>query len=219
MSDAVVEARDVVRTYRVGNQSIVAVRNVSCEIQAAARIAVVGPSGSGKSTLLQMLGGIETPTSGSIRWPALGDRDELRPKHIAFVFQRTSLLAPLSVIENIELPLLMQGAGQDEGRARSLDTLQLFGLLELTDKLPEELSGGQAQRVAFARAVAMQPDLILADEPTGQLDTQTAETFLTTALATLDESATALLVATHDARLADRMQARWQMSYGELLTA
>jgi putative ABC transport system ATP-binding protein/lipoprotein-releasing system ATP-binding protein len=219
MPEALVEAYDVVRTYRIGDQTVVAVQDATCRVDAGARIALQGPSGSGKSTLLQMLGGIEELTSGSIRWPALGEREELRPRHIAFVFQRSSLLAPLTVIENLEVPLVLQDASHEEARARSLEALNLFGLSDLADKLPEELSGGQSQRVAFARAVAMRTELILADEPTGQLDTQTAEEFLNTALRVLDAQGTTLLVATHDERVAKRMQTRWHMSHGKLETA
>ncbi len=218
MSETLVEARDVVRTYRIGDQTVVAVEDATCRVDAGARIALQGPSGSGKSTLLQMLGGIEDLTRGSIRWPALGERAELRPRHIAFVFQRSSLLAPLTVSENIEVPLVLQDASHEEARARSLEVLNLFGLSDLADKLPEELSGGQSQRVAFARAVAMRTELVLADEPTGQLDTQTAEEFLNTALRVLDGQGTALLVATHDERVAKRMQIRWRMSHGKLET-
>jgi ABC-type lipoprotein export system ATPase subunit len=219
MPEALVEARDVVRTYRIGDQTVVAVQDATCRVDAGARIALQGPSGSGKSTLLQMLGGIEELTSGSIRWPALGEREELRPRHIAFVFQRSSLLAPLTVIENLELPLVLQLAAHEDARARSLEALKLFGLSDLADKLPEELSGGQSQRVAFARAVAMRTELILADEPTGQLDSETAEEFLNTALRVLDAQGSALLVATHDERVAKRMQTRWHMSHGKLETA
>ena len=217
MPEALVEARDVVRTYRIGDQTVVAVQDATCRVDAGARIALQGPSGSGKSTLLQMLGGIEELTSGSIRWPALGEREELRPRHIAFVFQRSSLLAPLTVIENLELPYWGCLRLRKSARtfARSAEAVRPS---DLADKLPEELSGGQSQRVAFARAVAMRTELILADEPTGQLDSETAEEFLNTALRVLDAQGSALLVATHDERVAKRMQTRWHMSHGKLET-
>ena len=209
-------ARGVSRTYRVGGEMIVAVHDASCTVGAGARIALVGASGSGKSTLLQMLGGIETPTSGTIAWPALGKRDGLRPRHVAFVFQNQNLLAPLTAIENVELPLVLQGTLPNRARAAAAEALDAFELADLRDKLPEELSGGQAQRVAFARAVAARPDLILADEPTGQLDSGTADRFLATALALLDAANIALVVATHDERVAARMPLRWAMEHGEL---
>ena len=212
-------ARGVSRTYRIGGETIVAVHDASCTIGAGARIALVGASGSGKSTLLQMLGGIETPTAGTIAWPALGARDGLRPRHVAFVFQNQNLLAPLTAAENVALPLVLQGASPDRARAAAAEALDAFELADLRDKLPEELSGGQAQRVAFARAIAARPELILADEPTGQLDTATADRFLTTALAVLDAEGIALVVATHDERVAARMPHRWTMQHGELEAA
>ena len=218
-AEALAVARGVSRAYRIGGETIVAVRDASCTIAAGDRIALVGPSGSGKSTLLQLLGGIETPTAGEIVWPALGPRDALRPRHIAFVFQNANLLAPLTAGENVELPLVLQGAREAGARAAAADALAAFELAELRDKLPEELSGGQAQRVAFARAVAARPALIFADEPTGQLDSATADRFLDTALALLDASGTALVIATHDERVAARMPLRWSMEHGELRTA
>jgi len=218
MIDVLAEAHDVSRIYHIGDQTIVAVEHADCRVCAAEHIALQGPSGSGKSTLLLMLGAIETPTSGELRWPALGPPDELRPQHIAFVFQRESLLAPLSVIENIELPLVLKGATQADARAASLAALDQFELAEFAEKLPEELSGGQLQRVAFARAVAMRPALILADEPTGQLDSETADHFLNIALPLLETQGSALVVATHDARIAERMGKRWHMMHGRLET-
>ena len=219
MPEPLAVARDVTRTYRIDDEEILAVRDVSCSIVPGARVALVGASGSGKSTLLQLLGGIETPSSGELAWPALGTRDVLRPRHIAFVFQNQNLLPPLTAAENVALPLVLQGASPADARALAAQTLERFELDELRDKLPEELSGGQAQRIAFARAVAARPALILADEPTGQLDTATADRFLTTALAILDAAGIALVVATHDERVAERMADSWHMEHGTLRTA
>ncbi len=216
MTDLLVEARDVSRTYRGGREEIVAVAAATCSVRAGDRIALEGRSGSGKSTLLQMLGGIEAPTSGSIRWPALGKREDLRPRHIAFVFQRESLLAPLNVLENVQIALLLQGAAREQTRERAMEALQRFGLDDLAAKLPEELSGGQSQRVSFARAIAMRPQFILADEPTGQLDTATAELLLSEVLGVLDELGSAVVIATHDARVAERMRTRWKIARGRL---
>jgi putative ABC transport system ATP-binding protein/lipoprotein-releasing system ATP-binding protein len=212
-------ARGVWRTYRIGGETVAAVRDAGCTISAGARIALVGASGSGKSTLLQMLGGIETPSAGEIVWPALGARDGLRPRHVAFVFQNQNLLAPLTAAENVALPLVLQGTSHAQAHAVAAQALATFELAELRDKLPEELSGGQAQRLAFARAVAARPDLILADEPTGQLDSATADRFLGTALALLDAAGIALVVATHDEHVAARMAVRWTMEHGELRAA
>jgi putative ABC transport system ATP-binding protein/lipoprotein-releasing system ATP-binding protein len=219
MAETLVEAHDLARTYRAGDEVVVAVAHADCTVEPGARIALEGRSGSGKSTLLQILGGIETPTAGTIAWPALGPRESLRPQRIAFVFQRESLLAPLTVLENVALPLILAGAVPDDARAEAIAALDQFELAELRDKLPEELSGGQSQRVAFARALAQRPRLVLADEPTGQLDTETADRFLTTALASLDRDGTALIVATHDARVAARMRTHWRMERGRLEVA
>jgi ABC-type lipoprotein export system ATPase subunit len=216
MAEPLVAAHEVTRTYRVGPETVVAVARAECVVEPNDRIALVGRSGSGKSTLLQILGGIETPTAGEVRWPALGPRETLRPKQIAFVFQRESLVEPLSVLENVELPLLLAGIAPNDARRRALEALQLFALDDLGEKLPEELSGGQAQRVAFVRALAQRPRLILADEPTGQLDTETADRFLSLAFAEVEREQTALVLATHDPRLAARMRNRWWIDRGRL---
>ena len=219
MPEPLAVARGVTRAYRAGAETVVAVRDASCAIPPGARIGLVGASGSGKSTLLQLLGGLESPSSGELAWPALGPRETLRPRHIAFVFQNQNLLAPLTVLENVALPLVLRGATHGAAQRAAAQTLARLELDELRDKLPEELSGGQAQRAAFARAIAVQPELILADEPTGQLDTATAERFLASVLAMLEERGTALVVATHDPRVAARLERRWEMLHGELRAA
>lgn len=215
-TDVLVETRELTRAYRSGTEEILAVDRATCVVRANDRIALEGRSGSGKSTMLQMLGGIETPTRGAICWPALGSIGELRPGKVSFVFQRESLLAPLSVSENLELSLVLQGKDQEQAQQEALEALERFDLADLARKLPEELSGGQAQRVAFARAIAMSPKLILADEPTGQLDHPTADRFLSEALTVFDGLGCAVLVATHDARVAERMRTRWHMAHGRL---
>jgi putative ABC transport system ATP-binding protein/lipoprotein-releasing system ATP-binding protein len=219
VSDVLAEAQNVSRTYRVGGQDVVALADASVRIEASARVALLGPSGSGKSTLLQLLGGIDAPTTGTIRWPAFGAADALRPKNVAFVFQNQSLLAPLTVIENVELPLLLEGQSQAHARASAAKMLETIELAGLADKLPEELSGGQAQRVAFARALVGRPPLLLADEPTGQLDRPTADRLLDAVLHFLDDSGTALVIATHDRDVAARMSQRWTMEHGVLQVA
>jgi ABC-type lipoprotein export system ATPase subunit len=213
---ALVDVREAQRTYGRGPASIVAVASATCTIVPRDRIAVVGPSGSGKSTLLHLMGGLDTPTSGIISWPALGPRETLRPVKVAFVFQMPSLLAPLSVLENVELPLLLDHVNPDLARAAARDALERIELLEIADRLPEELSGGQAQRVVVARALASRPLLILADEPTGQLDHPTAQRLFDVWLATLEGTSTALVVATHDPVVAERMETVWHMRHGTL---
>lgn len=204
------------RIYQRGAAMVVALQDATCMIAPGDRIALVGRSGSGKSTLLHLLGGLDTPTSGTVAWPALGARDSLRPTKVAFVFQMPSLLPPLTVIENVELPLLLGGADPLTARAAAQQALAQMELATLADQLPEELSGGQAQRVAVARALAYRPRLILADEPTGQLDRPTAQHLFDVLLAALEGTDTALVVATHDLTVADRMQHAWQMRQGIL---
>ena len=213
---ALAEARGLARVYQRGSMRVTALASATCTIMSGDRIALVGPSGSGKSTLLHLLGALDTPTSGTISWPALGPRDALRPAKIGVVFQTPSLLAPLTALENVEAPLLLGGAADREAHAAARDALDRIGLLGIADKLPEELSGGQAQRVAIARALAYRPALILADEPTGQLDHPTATHLLDVWLAALTGTDTALVVATHDIAVAARMADTWRMEHGVL---
>jgi ABC-type lipoprotein export system ATPase subunit len=216
MPDTLVLIQNGGRTYSLGSTSVVALASATCTVMSGDRIALVGPSGSGKSTLLHLLGGLDTPTSGSLDWPALGARDTLRPTKVGLVFQMPSLLAPLTVVENVEIPLLLGPASTEKARSAALDALDRIGLKSLAEKLPEELSGGQAQRVAVARALATQPKLILADEPTGQLDHPTAQHLFDVLFASLEGTDTALVVATHDMTVAKRMHKVWQMQYGTL---
>jgi putative ABC transport system ATP-binding protein/lipoprotein-releasing system ATP-binding protein len=211
-----VRCRGAGRTYGSGATATVALQPTQCEVLAGARIALVGPSGSGKSTLLHLLAGLDEPTVGSVEWPALGDRPRLRPGPIAVVFQGPSLLPPLTVLENVALPAVLDGATDADARNGADAALELLDLGELADKLPEEISGGQAQRVAVARAVAGEPRLILADEPTGQLDRAHGAALVNVLLAAADHIGAALVVATHDLTVAARLATRWQAHSGRL---
>ncbi len=204
------------RTYARGKTPVVAVASATCTILPGDRIALMGTSGSGKSTLLHLLSGLDRPTSGSVSWPALGACETLRPTKVGLVFQMPSLLAPLTVVENVEIPLLLGEASAEKARAAALDALDHIGLKSIAEKLPEELSGGQAQRVAVARALASGPKLLLADEPTGQLDHPTAQQLFDVLLASLEGTQTALVVATHDKTVATRMHTVWHMQHGIL---
>ena len=215
MPEPLADAKDVTRVFGEGQSAVAAVRQATCRIEPGDRIALVGPSGSGKSTLLHLLAGLDEPTGGSIRWPALGDKSTLRPWHIAFVFQTQSLLAPLSVVENVEIPLLLERCNAGEARTASLDVLKRMDLEPLAEKLPEEISGGQAQRIAVARSLVTSPKVVLADEPTGQLDHATAARLLDLLLANIPRE-TALVIATHDMTIAQRMEKRWRMDHGVL---
>ncbi|MGH7603796.1 MAG: ABC transporter ATP-binding protein [Gemmatimonadaceae bacterium] len=219
MPDALVEATGVSRAFGQNESRIVAVQHASCRIERGDRIALVGPSGSGKSTLLQLLAGLDRPSSGTVRWPALGDPESLRPGKISFVFQAESLLAPLSVLENIEVPCLLIGTNGDEARQEASRILGELDLDALADKLPEEISGGQAQRAAVARALITNPSVLFADEPTGQLDHATARHLLDLLEKRLEGRDTAVVIATHDAFVASRMKTTWRMEHGVLTGA
>jgi ABC-type lipoprotein export system ATPase subunit len=204
----------VSRVFRAGGSEVVALRDVGCEVAAGELIAITGPSGSGKSTLLHVLAGLDRPTAGSVSWPDL--RPPLRPAAIAVVFQGPSLLAPLDVLENVALPLLLMGAAEAGAREQARRALDLAGVADLAARLPEELSGGQAQRVAVARALVSRPRLILADEPTGQLDRASARRVIDLLVAVAGSLGAALVVSTHDAGVAEALPVRWRMDRGRL---
>ena len=208
--------RDLRRVFGSGSTEVVALTEATGEILEGDRVALTGPSGSGKSTLLQLIAGLDTPTSGSLTWPALGNRASLRPGPVGVVFQAPSLLPPLNVLENVALPLLLQGEAQTAADAAALDALRALDLDDLAAKLPEELSGGQAQRVAVARILASRPRLILADEPTGQLDHDTGAHVIDVLLAASDASGAALVINTHDPAIAQRFATQWIMRDGHL---
>jgi ABC-type lipoprotein export system ATPase subunit len=209
--------RDVARTFGQGPIAVVAVHGATCVLRPGDRVALTGPSGSGKSTLLHLVAGLDRPTSGEVSWPAIGSIDELRPGPVGIVFQGPSLLPPLDVIENVALPLVLAGTPDVEARASATEALRHLGLDALAAKLPDELSGGQAQRVAVARALAGRPRLILADEPTGQLDHDTGVGVIEALLAAATAD-TALLVTTHDPRVAGHFDDVWAMEEGRLNT-
>lgn len=218
MSEALVVGKDLSRDFPDGTAGRISVLcDVDCEIVAGARVALVGPSGSGKTTLLHILGGLDRPTTGTIEWPGLGPFEELRPRQIGFVFQSPSLFPALTAAQNVGLPMVLAGQN-DTADGTAASVLESFGLGELADKLPEELSGGQSQRIAMARALAIGPKLVLADEPTGQLDSITAQFFFDAVLDRLEGTDIALVVATHDEAVAARMATRWTMDHGRLIT-
>jgi putative ABC transport system ATP-binding protein/lipoprotein-releasing system ATP-binding protein len=216
MSDVLAEAIDAGRVFGTNGSKVVALQHATCKIERGDRIALVGPSGSGKSTLLHLLAALDEPTSGTVTWPALGERATLRPAKISFVFQTEGLLAPLTVLENIEVPRLLAGSNADEARNDASAILAALDLVAIADKLPEEISGGQAQRAAVARSLITKPALILADEPTGQLDHQTAKQLLDLLLRRLKGSDAALVISTHDPVIAARMKTQWTMEHGLL---
>lgn len=224
MSQVVAEARDLHRTYMRGNTQVNAVRGIDLRVRAAEYVAIIGPSGSGKSTLLNLLGGIDLPTSGSVRLLGndtrqLSDRrlTRLRLERIGFVFQRFHLLPALSATENVELPMAEAGVTRAERRRRAHQLLEYVGLAHRIDHRPGQLSGGEMQRVGIARAMANRPVLILADEPTGELDRDTGAG-IGELFQRLNEDGTTLVIVTHDAGLAGSASKVRYMRDGMLTT-
>ena len=204
----IVEVRDLVREYRMGEERVPALRGVSFTVEPSEYVAIVGPSGCGKSTLLNLLGVIDRPTSGTVsiageRVDQLGDAraTEFRLRRIGFVFQRFYLLHALSARENVELPLAEAGMSCAERRARALELLEYVGLGRRERHRPSQLSGGEQQRVAIARALANRPALLLADEPTGELDARTGAEMIAL-FERLNRDGTTVVVVTHDEDLA-----------------
>jgi predicted ABC-type transport system involved in lysophospholipase L1 biosynthesis ATPase subunit len=215
MPDVLVEGTAVARRFRQGDRDVYALRPASFLVHSGDRIALLGPSGSGKSTLLHLMADLDIQSTGHLKWPALGPHGTLRPKHIGMVFQAPSLIPTLSAVENVEVPLRLAG-GKPTPRDVAMRALEAVGLAAVADKLPDELSGGQAQRVALARAVALKPRLVLADEPTGQLDQPTARQAIEALLGSIDGTDAALVIATHDPLVAERMNVTWLMDHGQL---
>jgi ABC-type lipoprotein export system ATPase subunit len=207
---------DVSRYYADGRLERPALRHISCNVAAGACIAISGPSGSGKSTLLHIMAGLDRPTSGLVTWPALGQEINLRPDQICLIPQTPSLLPTLTVLENVELCWLLSKGDEAEAGASALRALEKLGLLSIVDRLPEELSGGQLQRVAAARAIVCEPRLILGDEPTGQLDSVTGSRLIEALVDSAANSNAALVVATHDSAVANRMLIQWRITRGKL---
>lgn len=204
----VIEVVDVRKTYRTGSLEVEALRGVSFEIQVGEYVAIMGPSGSGKSTLMHILGCLDVPTSGSFFLAGEDvskmSEEELaivRNRRVGFVFQQFNLLPALSAWRNVELPLVYAGVQRAERKRRALDALRRVGLSDRVEHRPGELSGGQQQRVAVARALVTEPDLILADEPTGNLDSVSAHDVMRL-LDELHEGGRSIVLITHDADVA-----------------
>jgi ABC-type lipoprotein export system ATPase subunit len=218
MPETLVRALSMERAYGVASAKVKAVVDATFSIEASDTVALLGPSGSGKSTLLHLIAGLDTPTSGSIEWPALGRREDLRPGPVGVAFQGPSLLPPLTVVENVALPMILAGAAEDGATAGARDLLEMFEVDIVANKLPEELSGGQSERVGIARAFSGSPRLVLVDEPTGQQDRATGGRLLEAIVTLAVLGGAALVVATHDVAVAERLAARWAIRDGALRT-
>jgi putative ABC transport system ATP-binding protein len=199
------EMTHVTKTYRVGGQTLRALDDVDLKLIGGEFVSVVGPSGAGKSTLLHLLGALDQPDSGSIRFQGneIGDlndekQSEFRRHSVGFVFQFFNLLPTMTAWENVAVPKLLDGARMSKVKSRALDLLQLVGLAERAEHRPSELSGGQMQRVAVARALMMDPPLILADEPTGNLDTKTGASIMSLLTDIAHQDGRSVVMVTHN---------------------
>jgi putative ABC transport system ATP-binding protein len=220
-----VVADEVTRTYALDGISVQAVRGVSFTIEDGDYVAIVGPSGSGKSTLMHLLGGLDRPSSGRL---TIGGRDvstlsphelaQLRNETIGFVFQAFHLLARTSAVDNVALPLVYRGISARDRRRRAAAMLERVGLGHRLDHRPNQLSGGEQQRVAIARALVTDPKVLLADEPTGNLDTATGQAVLALLESLNAEEGAALVLVTHDREVAARAHRQIVMRDGEIVS-
>ena len=205
MTETVVECRGVSRTYADDAVPVHALRGVDFELRSGEWVSLAGPSGSGKSTLLHLIGGLDRPTDGAVVVDGVDVTElsearlsDLRLRKIGFVFQAYNLIPVLSAVENVEFIMQLQGVPSGERRQRAVDALESLGLADLTHRRPGEMSGGQQQRVAIARAIVTNPVLLLADEPSANLDTATTEELLTLLQTLNAERGVTILTATHD---------------------
>ena len=223
MSTNLYRLTDVTKEHGGGSTAVTALDNVTVSIDAEELIAIVGPSGSGKSTLLQLLGTLDRPTSGSIEFEGhdvakKSDRElaDLRLHTLGFIFQQFNLIPTLSAAENVEVALAPAGKTTAERRSRVAELLDRVGLAGRADHLPSQLSGGEQQRVAIARALANDPDVILADEPTGNLDSGTGEAILGLLFELWRETGVTVIIITHDDAIAARARRVIRLSDGSL---
>ena len=223
---ALVSLRDIVKTYRRGPETVQVLHGIDLDIERGDFVALMGPSGSGKTTLLNLIGGLDTPTSGEIEIEGeridrmgAGQLAHWRSRHVGFVFQFYNLMPMLSAQKNVELPLLLTDLSAADRKRRAQIALTLVGLAERASHRPNELSGGQQQRVAIARAIVSDPTFLICDEPTGDLDRQSAEDVLGLLQLLNREHGKTIVMVTHDPKAAEYASHTVHLDKGELADA
>jgi len=223
LTTGILHCQQLGKTYTEGPNDVTVLDGVNLDIQSGERIAIVGTSGSGKSTLLHLLGGLDLPTTGSI-WvdgqelSGMSDkrRGDIRNEYLGFVYQFHHLLPEFTAVDNVAMPLLIRGVDAKEARDRASTLLSNMGLDDRLSHRPVELSGGERQRAAIARALVTEPSVVLADEPTGNLDEKTADAVFNMMLELNERVGTALVMVTHDTSLAARMDKSYHLERGHL---
>lgn len=224
MNDPIIRCCHLSKSYHDGTSTVDVLQDIDFQINSGDRIAIVGPSGSGKSTLLHLLGGLDKPTAGEVfihhkNWQGLNEKSrcKLRNQNLGFIYQFHHLLPEFSALENVAMPLLLAGQSVNEAREHAQAILTDVGLAARVTHKPSQLSGGERQRVAIARAMVHKPKCMLADEPTGNLDQQTATNVFGLMLEINEKMNTALVIVSHDQQLAGRMDKKLMLQEGKLI--
>ncbi len=224
MSEEILIAEEIIKTYREGKNKLVVLNGASLRVKKGEKVIITGPSGSGKSTLLHILGGLQNPDSGKIIIKGMNitqfsedRRAEIRKKYIGFVFQYHYLFSEFTALENVMVPLILSGKSEKKAKEKALYLLSLMGIAERKDHRPNELSGGEAQRVQVARAVANEPEILLLDEPTGNLDHKRAISLMELFMKLNEEMGTTLCMVSHNRELEQFFDYRYSIKNGKVV--